>query len=171
MTRLKSKTVLLGCVVIVLLSGIAFVIWLSFPAPTASFPVSFLGVTNNAADSVLATFRITNQTRRTIAYRICPVQVRSNGVWSPLPMPRGAGDDFLPSHQVSTFTSPTPSYGEAWRVPVFWGCEPTGSAYYRGLVNSNLKLNWYLMRGGRSPKFNRGTEFEIYVSYSPEITR
>jgi hypothetical protein len=32
-------------------------------------------------------------------------------------------------------------------------------------------LNWYLIRRGRSPKFSRGAEFEIYTSYSPDIAR
>jgi hypothetical protein len=170
MTRIRSKKLLIGCFVGILLCGTAFVLWLSVPQPTASFPISFLGLTNNAANPVLATFRITNQTRWTISYYICPAQFRSNGVWSPVPAPKGAGN-YLPAHQASTFTVPVPSHGEAWRVPVFWGCVPTGSAYYRGLVNSNLRLNWYLIRRGRSPKFSRGAEFEIYTSYSPDIAR
>ena len=171
MTRIKLKKILVGCIVAVLLFGAAFAIWLSFPQPTASVPISFLGVTNDRANGALATFSITNQTRWTISYHVYPAQVESNGVWSPLPALRGAWDDFLPSHQVSTFTVPVPLHGEAWRVPVFWGCVPTGLAHFRGLVKSNLKLNWYLIRRGRSLKFNRGAEFDIYASYSPEETR
>jgi hypothetical protein len=165
MTRIRSKKLLIGCFVGILLCGTAFVLWLSVPQPTASFPISFLGLTNNAA-----VFGITNQTRYTIAFCVCPAQLRSNGLWSPLPLVKGAPND-LPAHHAGTFTVPVPSHAEAWRVPVFWGCMPTGSAYYRGLVNSNLRLNWYLIRRGGRPKFSRGAEFEIYTSYSPDIGR
>jgi len=170
MTRVRSKKRLLGSMVGILLFGAAFIIWLSVPQPTANFPISFVGVTNNATGNILATFSITNQTPWTISYSVCPAQVQSNGIWSPLPSAKGVGCDLRP-HQVGTFTLPVPSPGRAWRVPVFWGCEPTGSAYLRGVVKSNLRLNWYLIRHGRSPKLNRGAEFDLFVSYSPELTR
>ncbi len=157
----------IGCVL--LFSAVLF-IWLPLAQPSASFQILFLSITNEPTRGALAYFSITNQSSSTISCTVCPPQIKSHGVWSSLPSPFGTGIVLSP-HQVTTFTTPASMSGEVWRVPVFWGCVPTGVEFLRAQAKTNIRRNWFLLRHGRSLKFYSNPEFVIYASYSPEVVR
>lgn len=165
MALMKSKTILIGCVAAVLLFAAACFIWLPFPRSASSVSISFLGITNSS----LASFSISNQCRSTLTYLVGHPQIRSEDEWPASASPRGASDLFLHAHQVATFTVSVPPKAKIWRVPVFWGYMPTGFARIRGSLRHNVNLNWLRLSHGLRPEIVKGAEFDLYVSYSPEV--
>ena len=129
-----------------------------------------LSLTNDPAQGAVATLCVTNPTDLSLFYFAGPPQINSDQGWSPSWTPRGAGGTTLPAHQSSTFMARVPLSGDLWRVPVVWGYLPAGLERFRGLVRYNLRLNWHLLRHGRSPKLVNSPEFDLCMSYSPEVT-
>jgi len=77
-------------------------------APTAT-NASFVAVTvSNLSDSV-------------IVYLACPAEVRSNGIWSGSPFPKGQRMTSLAAGQSGVLVIEAASVKENVRVPVLWG--------------------------------------------------
>jgi hypothetical protein len=170
MTRVASKTLFVCCICAVFLLGVCALTLVPSPQPSGSFSVTLLSLTNDPVRGVIATFCVTNPTDRILFYKAGPPQIKSDQGWSPSWTPRGAGDTTLAAHQGSTFMVRAPLYGDRWRVPVVWGYLPAGLERFRGIVRYNLRLNWHLLRHGRSPKLVNSPEFDTCTSYSPEVT-
>jgi hypothetical protein len=120
---------------------------------------------------LVASFSVTNESRMSIYYCICPVQVKSNGAWPALQIPPSGGTE-LASGEANVFSVVAPVAAQEWRVPVVWGYRPTGFRFVAGRVKYNLRLNWDRLRRGRFPTLdNHGSQFTLYASYSPTVSK
>jgi hypothetical protein len=170
MTRVVSRTIFACCIGAVFLLGICVLIFVPSHQPSANFSITFLSLTNDPAQGAEATLCVTNPTDRTLFYLAGPPQIKSHQGWPSSWTPRGAGGTNLPAHQGSTFMVRVPLAGDVWRVPVVWGYLPAGLERFRGRVRYNLRLNWQLLRHGHSPQLVNSPEFDVFTSYSPEVT-
>jgi hypothetical protein len=170
MTRLASRTPFACCICAVFLLGVCALTLVPSHQSSTSFSVSFLSLTNDPVQGAIATFCVTNPTDRILFYQAGPPQIKSDQGWSPSWTPRGAGGTNLPAHQGSTFMVRASLSGDPWRVPIIWNHVPAGLERFRGQVRYNVRVNWHLLRQGRSPKLFKHSEVDACMSYSPEVT-
>ena len=165
MNRARSGEVLVFCIAILILgAAVVFAIRLPASPPKTDFHISILGYTNGPTGERLAVLSITNKSRSAMAWDVYPTQIQSNGSWAGLPRLRGAGP-MLAAHQASEFTVAVPSDGSVWRVPFLWSYPPKGLGVVWGVVRSNIRLNNYRLRHGKSLELARAPEFEFNVTY------
>ncbi len=172
MSRAKIKWVLVcSAVAVLMLVTIGVVCWYATSEPIEHFPISLLGTSNDPVQGLVASFSVTNESRMMIYYCICPAQVKSNAVWPTLQIPSSGGAE-LASGKAETFSIVAPVNGEDWRVPVVWGYKPTGFQSVAGRVKLNLRLNWYRLPHGKGPALDsHGSQFTLYASYSPTVSK
>ena len=130
--------------------------------------ISIVGRTNDPAKGPSVVFSLTNRTASQMFYVVCPPQLKSGGIWPPLPQVLSNTLDLL-SHQSTNFSVAIPFDANAWRVPLFYGYSPSGVERFKGKVHYNLTVNWYLLKRGQRPRIMNNSDLNIYVSYSPEM--
>jgi hypothetical protein len=170
MSRSGLKKLFFCIAGVVLAIALGIFICLLPPGPGPKPGISVLGPTNDPAKGPSVLFSLTNSTASQMFYVVCPPDLKSGGIWSPLPQPQGSGLD-LPAHQSTNFTVAIPSGADAWRVPVLFGYPSSGIYRFRGVVAVNVKVNWLRLKLHRRPIAINQSQFNVYASYSPEMGR
>ncbi len=171
MSRAKVRWIwVCSAVAVLILAAVALVCWHGAAEPLGNFPISLHGTTNDPIRGLVASFSVTNESRMSIYYCICPVQVKSDGAWPDLRIPRSGGSE-LASGGADVFSVVAPAAAQEWRVPVVWGYRPTGYRSVTGRVKYNLRLNWDRLRHGRFPTLDNHAQFTLHASYSPTFSK
>jgi hypothetical protein len=167
MSRFSSKKLFVGAGLALVVGMAVFIAWLPL-SPTTKPGVSVLGRTNDPATGPTVLFNLTNQSESQMSYLVSAPQIKTTGLGSPVPEPRGSGF-YLPPHQATNFTVKAPSGTDAWRVPVFYGYLPSGTERLRGKIRYNMRANWIRLKHREIPKWINDPMFDVYLVYSPDV--
>lgn len=150
------------CTVGLLLFGVMF-----WPLPQGSgVTIQFVGFTNAPGQPQSCVFGLTNLSRRKITFVTAEPQSRTAGVWSEtIAVASPAMGIELGVGQGTNVTVAVPSGGEAWRMPVIWGCYMSTAEVYLGRVKNLLRTVQDRSLAG----WNYGFALRGYTNFSAAV--